>query len=99
VSFDNKIKSKFIIKQQPAPLCLSTIESVYTVLNLLKKGDVEQCNTTHFLIPFEKMIAYQIECMLNPTNKSFSSNRKRELLPKNIYKKNTERNVIFEQES
>jgi len=40
VSFDNEIKSKFIIKQQPAPLCLSTIESVYTVLNLLKQGGV-----------------------------------------------------------
>ena len=28
VSFDNTIESKFIIKQQPEPLCLSTIESV-----------------------------------------------------------------------
>ena len=38
VSFDNKITSKFIIKQQPAALCLSTIESIYTVLNLLKEA-------------------------------------------------------------
>ena len=58
VSFDNTIKSKFIIKQQPESLCLSTIESVYTVLNLLKEGDLEQCETKDFLIPFEKMIEY-----------------------------------------
>ena len=61
VSFDNKIVSKFSIKQQPDPHCLSTIESVYTVLNLLKKSDLEQCETKDFLLPFEKMIAYQIE--------------------------------------
>lgn len=35
------------------------------------------------------MIAYQVECMLNPNNK-------KEVLPKKIYKKNTERNIIFE---
>ncbi|WP_394345124.1 hypothetical protein [Brumimicrobium glaciale] len=31
VSFDNKLKSKLIIKQPPESLCLITIESVYTV--------------------------------------------------------------------
>lgn len=87
VSFDNKIKSKFIIKQQPASLCLSTIESVYTVLDLLNKESFEQCDTKSFLIPFEKMIEYQIECMLNT---------KREIRTKNVYKKKTDRNIIFE---
>ena len=65
VSFDNKIVSKFSIKQQPEAHCLSTIESVYTVLNLLKESDLEQCETKDFLIPFEKMIAYQIEGFRN----------------------------------
>lgn len=98
VSFDNKIKSKFIIKQQPDPLCLSTIESVYTVLNLLKDGNVEQCDTKDFLIPFEKMIEYQLEYMLNPNSENYSSTESRELAPKIMYKKNTERSIIFEQE-
>ncbi|MFT5779043.1 MAG: DTW domain-containing protein YfiP [Crocinitomicaceae bacterium] len=98
VSFDNQIKSKFIIKQQPESLCLSTIESVYTVLNLLK-GGVEQCETKDFLIPFEKMIEYQVDCILNPTNKNDRSSTKKEILPKNMYKKKAERNIIFEQES
>lgn len=99
VSFDNKIKSKFIIKQQPEPLCLSTIESVYTVLNLLKEGDLEQCETKGFLIPFEKMIEHQIECMLNPNDKNSNSTANREILPKNMYKKKTERSILYEQES
>jgi len=99
VSFDNIIKSKFIIKQQPESLCLSTIESVYTVLNLLKEGDFEQCETKGFLIPFEKMMEYQLECILNPNNKNYRSTAKREVIPKNRYKKNSERSIIFEQES
>lgn len=90
VSFDNKIESKFIIKQQPAALCLSTIESVYTVLNLLKKGDLEQCETKDFLVPFEKIIAYQLEYMLNPNSKHYRPTVSRKILPKNKYKKNAE---------
>ncbi|WP_262886522.1 tRNA-uridine aminocarboxypropyltransferase [Winogradskyella wichelsiae] len=97
VSFDNTIKSKFIIKQQPESLCLSTIESVYTVLNLLKKGDVEHCETQDFLIPFEKMIAHQLDYMLNPNHKNYHSKASNEFVPKNMYKKTTERNTIFEQ--
>jgi len=96
VSFDNKIKSKFIIKQQPQSLCLSTIESVYTVLNLLKEADLEQCDTKDFLIPFEKMIEYQLEYMLNPNSKNYRSTANREILPKDTYKKNPERSIIFE---
>jgi len=98
VSFDNKIKSKFIIKQQPESLCLSTIESVYTVLNLLKERDFEECETKNFLIPFEKMIEYQLEYVLNPNSKNYCSTANREIVPKNVYKNNKERNIIFEQE-
>ncbi|MGO4918218.1 tRNA-uridine aminocarboxypropyltransferase [Maribacter spongiicola] len=98
VSFDNSIASKFIIKQQPEALCLSTIESVYTVLNLLKKGGVEQCNTTDFLIPFEKMIEHQLDYILNPNNKNYSSTANKEIGPKTMYWDKKERNVVFELE-
>lgn len=98
VSFDNKIKSKFIIKQQPESLCLSTIESVYTVLNLLKQGGLEECNTDGFLIPFEKMIAHQLDYMLNPNSKNYSLTMGNKLLVKDMYKKSTERNIIYEGE-
>ena len=68
VGFDNKLVSKFIIKQQPETLCLSTIESVYTVLNLFNESHLEQCETKDFLIPFEKMIEYQLEYFLKSNN-------------------------------
>ena len=99
VSFDNEIKSKFIIKQQPEPLCLSTIESVYTVINLLKEGDFEECETKDFLLPFEKMIAYQVEYILNPTINSYRTSAKREITPKGSYKKKSQRTIFFKQES
>lgn len=97
VSFDNEIKSKFIIKQQPESLCLSTIESVYTVINLLIKGSLEQSDTKKFLLPFQKMIDYQVECILNPDNKNYRSDIKRQITPKDNYKKAAQRNTIFEQ--
>ena len=99
VSFDNKIKSKFIIKQQPDSLCLSTIESVYTVLNLFNESDLEQCDTKSFLLPFEKMIEYQVKSILNPNNKNYRSTARREITPKTMYKKNPDRRIIYEAET
>ena len=96
VSFDNKIESKFIIKQQPAPLCLSTIESVYTVLNLLKDGNLEQCQTEGFLLPFEKMISYQLGYILDPDNKKYQSDENGAFIPKTAYKNNPERSIVFD---
>jgi len=82
VSFDNKIKSKFIIKQQPNSLCLSTIESVFTVLNLLKEANLEQSETKDFLLPFEKMVEYQLEYILDPKNKNYRYTANGEIIPK-----------------
>ena len=97
MSFDNKIQSKFIIKQQPESLCLSTIESVQTVINLLNDAGVEKCDTKNFLLPFEKMIEHQIECILDPNNKNHHNPKADTVLsPKNLYKKDSERNIIFE---
>jgi DTW domain-containing protein YfiP len=96
VSFDNDIKSKFIIKQQPESLCLSTIESVHTVLNLLTEGGIEKCDTKDFLLPFEKMLEYQVSCILNPDNNNHSSNSRRGIIRKDMYKNKTNRNTIFE---
>lgn len=94
VSFDNTIQSKFIFKQQPEPLCLSTIESVYTVINLLKEGELEHCDTTDFLLPFEKMIEQQVYYILNPREDSYRPSGK--ITPKTSYKKDSQRNIIFE---
>ncbi len=99
VSFDNKIKSKFVFKQQPDSLCLSTIETIHTVLNLLNKSGLEQCDTKGFLIPFEKMIEHQLGYILNSNNKNYCSTVNGEILPKNRYKKNPQRSIIFDHEN
>jgi DTW domain-containing protein YfiP len=99
LSFDNKIKSKFIIKQQPEALCLSTIESVYTVINLLKESGLEQCETEDFLLPFEKMIESQVRYILNPSVNGYRPNTKREITPKDSYKKKAQRTIIFREGS
>ena len=96
VSFDNRIQSKFIIKQQPDSLCLSTIESVFTVLKLLKEGELEHCETKDFLLPFEKMIEFQLEYITNTNNENYSSTANREIVPKNKYKIDPQRSIIFE---
>ena len=97
VSFDATITSKFIIKQQPEALCLSTIESIYTVLNVLHASGFEHCDTKHFLIPFEKMIAHQLAYMRNPKSTHYCAAAKSAFMPKDSYK-NSERNVVFELE-
>jgi DTW domain-containing protein YfiP len=96
VSFDNKIISKFIIKQQPDALCLSTIESVYTVLNLLNQSTLEACDTKQFLLPFEKMLEFQIEAILNPDNKHYRPTSNTKIVAKTMYKKNPQRSIVFE---
>ncbi|MDA8901684.1 hypothetical protein N9J05_01175 [bacterium] len=61
-----------------------------------KKGDLEHCDTKNFLLPFEKMVDYQVKCMLDPSSQNYRPYTKSELTPKNLYKKNTQRNIVFE---
>ncbi len=96
LSFDNTIQSIFIIKQQPASLCLSTIESVHTVLNLLKEHGLEDCETDDFLLPFKKMIDYQVECILNPNNNHYRPSIQKTIPLKNMYKQNPQVSIIYE---
>lgn len=96
VSFDNDIQSQFLIKQQPKSLCLSTIESVHTVLNALHKGGVENCNTQSFLAPFEQMIAFQLKFLLNSEKTNKRLVKDGQLIPQTNYKNNPERNVFFD---
>ena len=99
VSFDNEITSKFVFKQQPEPLCLSTIESVFTVVNLLKEAGIEHCQSKGFLLPFEKMIEHQVAYVLNPNPNSYRPNKTREMIPRDNYKKSSQRTIFFNQKS
>lgn len=63
VSFTHTEVSKFIFKEQPKEYCLSTMESTLCVLKLLDHHQIETIEETkleRFLLPFEKMVEYQL---------------------------------------
>ena len=65
VSFTHEEVSGFTFKQQPKAYCLSTMESTLCVLKLLNSHHIEnidQRTLKHFLLPFQKMVTYQLSC-------------------------------------
>jgi DTW domain-containing protein YfiP len=96
ISFDNTIRSQFLIKQQPYPACLSTIESVHHLLSLLNKKDIESVTLENFLLPFEKMVEFQIKCIKNPPQDSYRVTGPGVIGEKNHYKSPKARNLFFE---
>lgn len=65
VSFTHTEISKFTFKQQPKAYCLSTMESTLCLLNLLNTHQIEHIGhqkLDHFLLPFDKMVEYQLSC-------------------------------------
>ncbi len=65
VSFTHTKVSAFTFKQQPKEYCLSTMESTLCVLELLtahKLENLDRKSLDGFLLPFKKMVEYQISC-------------------------------------
>ena len=65
VSFTHTKVSGFTFKQQPKEYCLSTMESTLCVLKLLtehKLEDLDRKSLDGFLLPFKKMVEYQLSC-------------------------------------
>jgi DTW domain-containing protein YfiP len=65
VSFIHDKSSAFKIKTQPNVYCLSTMESTLCILELLNKHKIENITDEKFekfLLPFEKMVEYQVDC-------------------------------------
>ncbi len=65
ISFSHEEVSGFKFKRQPEAYCLSTIESTLCVLKLLNVQGTEKIDSqslTDFLLPFEKMVEYQLSC-------------------------------------
>lgn len=65
VSFSHEEVSGFTFKQQPKEYCLSTMESTLSFLQLLNSHqieDIEDEKLKDFLLPFKKMVDYQLSC-------------------------------------
>ena len=69
ISFTAQQSSQFLLKQQPAPTCLSTIECTYTLLEQLRLINLEDQNLTHkqLINVLSKLVNYHIECAKDPT--------------------------------
>jgi len=63
VSFTHTKSSAFKFKEQPNEYSLSTMESTLCLLELLNEHEVEALDLQGFLLPFEKMVAYQVGCI------------------------------------
>ncbi len=65
ISFTHEEVSGFTFKQQPKEYCLSTMESTLSLLRLLHSQqleDLEAEKLDNFLLPFKKMVNYQLSC-------------------------------------
>jgi DTW domain-containing protein len=84
VCFDLVYRSQFSIKHQPNAYCLSTIESVYYLLDNLDKKGVEQLDGQHsnLLTLLDRMVKFQIECAENPNLTGYRRHNRPKKVPK-----------------
>jgi DTW domain-containing protein YfiP len=67
VMFTASTPSRYVIKQQPMPGCLSTLEAVHELLTALAQAKLDEYPLPDQLLGlFERMQRYQIECALDP---------------------------------
>ncbi len=64
ISFTPNYLSRFDIKTQPKKYCLSTIESVYRLIQELKRQNIETIENEHEILPksLERMVNFQLAC-------------------------------------
>jgi DTW domain-containing protein YfiP len=92
ISVNPKEKSQFIIKQQPTDSCLSTIESLYYLIDELEKQGVENCGgRQQGLLDIQKrMCEYQLGIAADPSRGGYRRGRFRppeERIPSPKWKK------------
>jgi len=73
VCFTPSSRSRFLIKQQPHEHCLSTIEAVYFLLDVLDRQGYERLEGRHAVLPeiLDKIVAFQIKCAADPNLPSY----------------------------
>lgn len=78
ISFELKDISRFVIKRQPAELCLSTIEAVYRLLDVFDQNGIEQLEGRHLALmeTLESIVQFQLDCAADPNLPSHRLNSK-----------------------
>jgi DTW domain-containing protein YfiP len=83
ISFEHDKSSQFKIKTQPNQYCLSTIESALCVLEQLnthKTENIPEEKLLNFLLPFEKMVEYQLRYANDENNIRYKPAYKKAIL-------------------
>jgi DTW domain-containing protein YfiP len=67
IAFTSENPSRFIIKRQPTSCCLSTIETLYTLLKLLERKGLEALKGRHRILMHacDGVVNYQLACIKN----------------------------------
>ncbi len=78
VSFELKDPSRFVIKRQPAELCLSTIEAVYRLLDVFGHQGFERLEGRHLALmeTLDAIVQFQLDCAADPSLPSHRLNSK-----------------------
>ena len=72
IKFTPTTPSRFVIKKQPRPDCLSTLEATHELLLVLSRAGLDQyTDPTQLLDVFQRMQDFQIKCASDPTKKGY----------------------------
>lgn len=101
ISFSSDNESRFEIKQQPAKYCLSTIESIHSLLSALEKQNLESLGKSKDILlkGFKKMVSFHQDCAADPSRNSYL---RKSCSPKKVHeripsKKWERRNICFKE--
>jgi len=73
VCFTSSTPSRFLIKRQPREFCLSTIEAVHHLLEVLDQAGLEKLEKRHdsLIDVLDKIVEFQVRCTADPDLPSF----------------------------
>lgn len=72
IMFTPSAPSRYVIKQQPQPGCLSTLEAVHETLTALERSGLDRYDRPDQLLTlFARMQDYQIRCAQDPTRAGY----------------------------
>lgn len=97
VSFNPGRVSNFVIKHQPMPGCLSTVESIHQVLLELNRLGVEATASCHnnLLEVFEETVALQVKLAADPDRQAYRKKPLKAASERKISKKWSDRLLFF----
>jgi DTW domain-containing protein YfiP len=72
VMFTPSAPSRYVIKQQPHPACLSTLEAAHELLHALERAGLDTYPLPDQLLGlFARMQEYQLRCAADPTRRGY----------------------------